>query len=348
MERKKIRGESLQINSFRNSIKTIISEYMNEESFEYIFSGIIEFEDFVTQILFEKYKEVYLISSKKSSLRSYIQPGETFDSDYQQLKRILSFSNYYKENKIENLTEKGIDFNQIFGLKVHVTENITEKIAGLSLSELDIFQLITMQQLELLKSITTKRIVSSKKISNKRFIEMFKAMDNYYLDVKKVLKADNFFYHLINFYDLERNYFTELVYRIATYIDEQNLREYNIENFAVLFNIAIADINFQSANRFLKHRHAYIAELINGNQTTYTQLVHVLYQKAILVTHFKDRIDRAYRELDLSHVEKHLMQKYNLFDTITYDKEWNNKKIKIVRSFYDKYLDNVKFPENRT
>ena len=64
---------------------------MNEEGFEYIFSGIIEFEDFVTQILFEKYKEVYLISSKKSSLRSYIQPGETFDSDYQQLKRILSF-----------------------------------------------------------------------------------------------------------------------------------------------------------------------------------------------------------------------------------------------------------------
>lgn len=338
----------MNIISFSKSIKKIMNEHLEEEDFEYIFNGPINFNDFITQIMFEKYKEQYLINKKKKSLRSYIQDGQTFDSDYQQMKRTLAFSNYYKKYVKKNLTEQGVNVNNISDLEIHETKNMKEKLDGLSLSEMDNLQLTTMNRLELLKSITSKRIVSSKKISNTRFIEMFDELDNYYLNVKKGLNKDNFFYHLINFYDIERSYFTELIYKIATYINEQNLKEYNIESFEVLFNIEIPSIKFRGSNRFLNHRHIYIAGLINRNQMATGQLINVLYQKGVLFSHFTDKIDIAFKKLDVSDVEEHLMANYNLFNIITDNKEWNNNKIKIARSFYDKYLENVPLPKIRT
>ncbi|MNO53239.1 hypothetical protein D3C76_436770 [compost metagenome] len=223
-----------------------------------------------------------------------------------------------------------------------------EKIKGHSLNEINVLQLETMNRLEIIKSLVSKRTVSSKKISNSRFVEMYKELDNYYLHIKKELTDENFFFHLINLYDIEREYSIELSYRIATFIDETKLQQNNFDNFSPLLTIAIPDINFISTNRFLMNRHIFINDLANNNQKVFNQLVDVLYWKAVLVSHFKDKIEAAYQKLDVILVEEHLKKKYNLFDLLLGNKEWNRNKIKIVRSFYDRFLANIKYPEIRT
>lgn len=47
-------------------------------------------------------------------------------------------------------------------------------------------------------------------------------------------------------------------------------------------------------------------------------------------------------------VEEHLKEKYNLFNLFIENKEWNRNKIKIVRSFYDRFLADIEYPEIRT
>lgn len=103
----------MSLYSFGESIKSILTQHLENETFEYLFSGIIKFEDFITQIVFEKYKEAYLSKSNRSSLRSYIPPGQTFDADYQNMKRTLTFSNYYKEREIEDLRHVQINNRSI-------------------------------------------------------------------------------------------------------------------------------------------------------------------------------------------------------------------------------------------
>ena len=338
----------MSLHSFGESIKSILIQHLENETFEYLFRGIIKFEDFITQIVFEQYKEAYLSKSSRSSLRSYIPTGQTFDADYQNLKRTLTFSNYYKEREMEDLASHGIDARYLKGLETHVTENMEEKIKGHSLNEINVLQLETMNKLKIIKSLVSKRIVSSKKVSNSRFVEMHKELDDYYLLVKKQLTDENFFFHLINLYDIEREYSIDLSYRIATYIDETKLKQYNFDNLVPLLTITISDINFMSANRFLMNRHIFINDLVSNDQKVFDQLVAILYWKAVLVSHFKDKIEAAYQKLNIILVEDHLKEKYDLFNLLIRNKEWNRNKIKIVRSFYDKFLANTEYPEIRT
>lgn len=336
--------------TFRDRVKDVMKRHIiYRVPFDQLFDGYIDFNHFIDQILFEKFKGTYSENSKKRSLRSHIQTEQTFDADYQKMKRIVSFSNYYKDINIQDFLKQGIDINEISGLETHKTEGIVEKLQGLFLSELDFLQLDTMDRVDLLKSITSKRITSSKKTANSRFIEMFNQLDSYYLDVKVRITDDNYFLHLFNLYYIELNYFTELVYWIATFVDEQNLSEDSIPNIEILFSVKDPNINFQAENRFMMKRHLYIPDLVNDNKVVYNQLAEILYQKAVLLSHhFRDELDAVYKQIDATVVASHLKSNYKLFDMRIEDKNWNGNKIKIARAIYDKFLDNIKLPKIRT
>ncbi|MED1746660.1 hypothetical protein [Brevibacillus borstelensis] len=338
----------MSVVSFQNDVIRIVKQYIDKDTFSYIFSGNISIEDFITQILFEKYKDSYLESSDKNSLRSYVSKGSSFDTEYQLKKRTLTYSNFYKEQLQKDLIEDGFDISDLPGLEVSKKINMEEKLSGHSISNLQNIQLEIMNKIDLLKSIISKRIVSSKKVSNTRFVEMFEELDKFYCEIKEAASEETYIDNLINIYDIERLYSTELIYQIATFIDEHKIKEYDIDNFCILFAIRIKEVNCICSNRFINKRYTFIDDICKNRVTSLNQLLNILYLKLLLFSNNREELHASLQGLCKQDIDKHLMENYNLFNLHNSEKKWNNNKIRIARMFYDRFFKNVESPKIRT
>ncbi|MED3576102.1 hypothetical protein [Cytobacillus praedii] len=153
---------------------------------------------------------------------------------------------------------------------------------------------------------------------------------------------------LIKIYQIENSYFPNLAYQIANYIEKNNIKEYDLRNLSPLLTINDLSINFSASNRFIYHRDIYISELLKQNFDVAMNLARIIYMKAILIKKLQQQLSGLYLQLNKSDIEAHLFSYYNLVESYTYKKEWNQKKISIVRSLYDIYIRDIPYPKIRT
>ncbi len=349
----------MNIPEFQTKIKFILSELFPKDVFN-AFNGPITFDDFNTQILFELYKDSFLrYQQPKTPLQTHVQSeissllpntAETIkNSTYQQKKRLMKLVKYYKDDTKKYLESNGIDLSRISGLDIPELKTMKEKKEGHALTALNYDELNNIRTFKLFEYIIKNTITKSKNVSNKNLITAFTDLDDYYSDLNLAFKKDPSIDVLIKIYYIENSYFTNLAYQIANYIEKNNIRNYDLTSLSPLLLVTDPSIHFAASNRFMYHRHTYISELLqHNNNEAHQNLAKIIYMKAVLMTQFNRQIQALFLQLDEITIKNHLFEKYDLTTTYSYKKEWNQKKISIIRSLYEIYIRDVEYPKIRT
>ena len=344
------------LNQIKEEFKISSLKVVDVDNFNYLFSGKITFEDLIVQVVFEVIKNEFYKNDLKDSLYQWVKKSEMISEfEYQSYKRVMKYVRYYKEELKKELSQI-INVEEIEELNLNDMDSVENRLKGYRLNSFHFIQLINIQMYPLLKKIVDKSICSNKKIDNSKFVELHEELDEYFLSLKQNNdNLENYFKQMIHFYEIEKNYSTEIVYKIATIVEEKNIAitEDLVSKLGIIFNfsIPINGTEFHCENRFLAHRHYFIEEIINpilnekGISTDRNQLLNILYLKNLLT---KDRslIDTIINH-DRIEILSLIMDNYPLF-TIVEKKEWNNKKIRIAREIYAGILNNIKNPEIRT
>lgn len=353
----------MNIQEFQNNLKELLLENVPEDFFK-AFNGSITFDNFTTQILFEIHQDfLNLHYQSKNSLQTHVQneisslsipnmPEDDIDnmvkSTYQQKKRSVQLVKYYKDSTRKYLKDNDIDVSKISGLEIPELKTMAEKRKGHSLTPLNYDELNNIKSFKLFEYILKKTITKSKNVSNDDFVDAFTKLDDYYenlhMEFNKAPSMDT----LIKIYQIENSYFTNIAYQIANYIEKNNIKAYDLRSLSPLLIITDPSINFTASNRFMYHRHIYIPELIKQNFDEARRLARIIYMKAILKTELQRQLSGLYLQLNKDDIEAHLFSYYNLVESYSYKKEWNQKKISIVRSLYDIYIRDIPYPKIRT
>ncbi|PEQ91177.1 hypothetical protein COL28_15850 [Bacillus thuringiensis] len=353
----------MNIQEFQNNLKELLLENVPEDSFK-AFNSLITFDNFTTQILFEIHKDFFnLHYQPKNALQTHVQneivslslsnmPEDAVDkiikSTYQQKKRSMKLVKYYKDSTRKYLEDNGIGVSKIDGLEIPELKTMAEKRKGHSLNPLNYDELNNIKSFKLFEYILKKTITKSKNVSNGDFIDAFTKLDDYYqnlyMEFNKAPSMDT----LIKIYQIENSYFTNLAYQIANYIEKKNIEEYDLRSLLPLLIITDPSIKFAASNRFMYHRHTYIPELIKQNFNEAKNLAKIVYMKSFLTNGLQIQLSGLYLQLNKDDIETHLFSNYNLAESYSYKKEWNQKKISIVRSIYDIYTRDIPYPKIRT
>ena len=348
----------MQILEFQNNLKLILNENLPPD-FLNAFNGPITYDDFSTQILFELYKNSYIMRYQtKVPLQTHVQneissllpdtAAKIENSTYQQKKRLMKLVKYYKDDTKRYLKNNGINLDKIRELDIPQLKSMKEKRKGHALTALNYDELNNIRTFKLFEYILKKTITKSKNVSNKDLIDAFTHLDDYYRDLNLAFKKDPSMDKLITIYNIENSYFTNLSYQIAYYIEKDNIKEYDLKSLAPLISNTDSSIGFVASNRFMYHRHTYISELINQKIDAQQNIFQIIYMKAVLTTNFKHQINALFLQLDEDDVKNHLFKNYDLTKIYSYKKEWSQKKISIVRSLYKIYIRDVEYPKIRT
>lgn len=353
----------MNIQKFQNNIKWLLLENVPEDFWE-AFNGPITFDNFITQVLFEFHQDyLNLHHQEKNTLQTHVQnevsslsisnmPEDDIDkvikSTYQQKKRLMKLVKYYKDSTRKYLKNNGIDVSNINGLDIPELKTMAEKRKGHSLTSLNYIELNNLKSFKLFEYITKKTLIKSKNVSNSDFIEAFTELDDYYESLHREFNITPSMDTLIKIYRIENSYFTNLAYQIANHIQKNNIKEYDLRSLTPLLFCYDPSIKFSASNRFMYHRHSYIPDLLKQNYDEAIKLARIIYMKAILKIEFQPTISGLYLQLNKKDIEAHLFSHYNLVECYSYKKEWNQKKISIVRSLYDIYIRDVSYPKIRT
>ncbi|MEK4628996.1 hypothetical protein MKZ17_12385 [Solibacillus sp. FSL R7-0682] len=348
----------MNITEFQTNIKLILAEIFHPD-FSSAFNGPITFDDFCTQILFELYKDSYILRYQhKTPLQTHVQneissllpntAATIKNSTYQQKKRLMKLVKYYKDDTKKYFKNNGIDLNQINGLNIPELKTMEEKRNGHALTALNYDELNNIRTFKLFEYILKKTITKSKNVSNKDLIDAFTHLDDYYRDLNLAFKKEPSMDILIKIYDIENSYFTNLAYQIADYLEKNNVKDCDLTILSPLLVITDSSINFAASNRFMYHRHTYISELIQRKNYAHKNLAQIIYMKAVLTTKFKRQINALFLQLDEDDVKNHLFKNYDLTTIYSYKKECSQKKISIIRSLYKIYIRDVEYPKIRT
>lgn len=176
------------------------------------------------QVCFEILKDEYYNNDSVKSLYQWLLDFES-DREYQSYKRTMKYVRYYKEHLKEELSSR-INVDEIKELNLTNMESVDNRLKGYSLNSFQFIQLVNIQKYKLLKVIIDKRICSNKKISNSKFLEMYSEIDKDFLELKRDENDyESYFKNMIHFYEIEKNYSIEMIYKIATFLrDKEYLR----------------------------------------------------------------------------------------------------------------------------
>lgn len=159
-------------------------------SFEYIqsvFSGKLDVDDFVDQVILECIKNAFDNTQEMHSLRYFLKKNgydDNIDTDVRmRYSRLMALVNEAKKKETEHLKSYGIDIeDDEMALEMN---NIADRLDGYKLSEMNFFEITNIGEIDLIKAIIHHRIPSSKKISNSRFIDIAKQYDKLVLSWKE-------------------------------------------------------------------------------------------------------------------------------------------------------------------
>lgn len=355
-ESKEIRRDTMSVDKIKNIILEKMFNILDFKKMNYLFSGHISLNDFIMQVSLEVLKDNMYESYQTKSLRQWLIDYNK-ELEYQSFKRTIKYTNYYKTHLIQELEYKFSEnkIQELKGLELADMSTIDKRIEGYRLNEFHFMQLDNINKYELIKTIISKKICYAKKVKNAKFVELYNEIDKYYFNLKQEDVTQKRIKNMIDFYEIEKNYSTEIIYKIAAKLIENGVEEeFDLTKFGLLFtfNYPINKTNiFSCENRFLAHRHLYIDDIISpklnkeGICEETEKLINILYLKSIL----NKEIDMKKTILESNRDEliKILYKNYPLF-SINEEKHWDNKKIRIARNLFNNFYKEVENPKIRT
>ncbi len=325
-------------------LRSVIDTMIKENDIDGLFKDGISEDEFFAQIVFEL--AVYFLSKngEKKSIKFWVENLlEGDENDYQQFKRVMKYSKYYKEIQKNQLKDR-IDVTNIPELNLNDMQDIDARKEGYYLDEFQFRQLRNMKDIILLKKIVDKRIVDIKKVSNVKFKEMYNELDEYLDSLKTANNNIELLKNMTDAYKIEVSYGTNLIYKIVLALEESGLQP--TSNLQCLLKLRY-DF-FSAENRFICQRHRYIQTVLKNpilcESKEMLRLVGILFLKKQIIDAFLINQELGF---DLEEAADYLAKNYKIFE-INEKKVWTNKRIRIARAVIDILFMNVKNPVFRT
>lgn len=139
------------------TIKKVIIGALPDSYVYFLLEDIINLDDLAMQILFECCKYAYDSTSKKSSLRSYMDSPELDDERMRYQRTVQKINDYRKK---EYLMQKELSGIELDGLLPPKMEDIQDKIEGYQFNEFQYWEIKNVHDMRLVSSIADNRILS--------------------------------------------------------------------------------------------------------------------------------------------------------------------------------------------
>ncbi len=231
------------------------------------------------------------------------------------------------------------------------------KLQGHNITPMQYFELNTLANHPLLKAIVNKRICDVKKISNATFLEYMQDYDKLVsLLLKKLDGSDeDVIFGTIALFTLEWKYNVELFYSCAVNAEEAGVQDVPVHRLAGLcaeLSMPLApDFThmLHTESRFVLHRLKWYQPYIlhrnqNGNEV---KIKYAIIRRPDIILRKRLYANGICRFLCPIHhkrtVGKFFREHYDLRQ-IYVPKEWNNKRIRYMRSIYSAMIKNQPTP----
>lgn len=170
-----------------DDIMRAIFNCVSREHIDYCFSECYPVHPLMygEYVMFEFIKYAYYESLSKHPLRFYFPYSASDDSHSERMtySRALNYTQKYKDINYNLLGEsvnwdtyKMEEYKEL--LKKDMSD-MSQRVEGYELTEMDIFEHRNIQDLRIIKAIVENRIFSSKKVSNEQFKELFDEYDKW-------------------------------------------------------------------------------------------------------------------------------------------------------------------------
>lgn len=216
----------LQIGS---AITQFLFEMYPSKYIHSVFSGKLDVDDFVDQVILEYIKNAFDNTQEKHSLRFFLKKNGYDDNNDIDIRmrysRLMALVNEAKKKEIEHLKSYGVDIgDDETSLEMN---NIADKLDGYKLSEMNFFEITNVGELDLIKAIIHHRISSTKKIPNSRFIDIANQYDKFVLSWKEQCKDSDkkMVFNSLAYYTIEWKYQFNFLYHCLKEMEVAGIKQ---------------------------------------------------------------------------------------------------------------------------
>lgn len=342
--------KTLQVGS---AITQFLFEMYPSEYIRSVFSGKLDIDDFVDQVILECIKNAFDTTQEKHSLRYFLKKnGYDYNNDIDirmRYSRLMALVNDAKKKEIEHLKSYGVDT----GYEETTSEmcTIADKLDGYKLSEMNFFEITNIGELDLIKAIIHHRVSSAKKIPNSRFIDISNQYDKFVLSWKEQSKDsdEKMVFNSLAYYTIEWKYQFNFLYHCLKEMEAAGMKQESevISKVGMLFGyrqyMSILGFQVTTDSRMVGYREGIIANFLKSSEIEY-QYCEML----ALVTTFKEKAEingLPIKEWFIHNTDisdwASFFRDYNIFKSVDFKKDWSGKHIRCMRK-----LINAVFPEN--
>ena len=304
-------------------------------------------DDLRDNILMFIIKDSYTESERKQSLLA----NRGFNTDDARMRdsRNIAYAQHYRNLQYESVkNEIGEGIPELMPDDV---VSMKGKLEGHKLTQMQYFELNTMADHPVLKAIISKRICSVKKISNDRFMELMADYDSLTKNIAEGLDGDDeeVIFAAIALFTLEWKYNVELFYSCAASAEKHGVSEIPIERLGLLCadqSLPLPTTVLHTESRFVLHRASLIPCIFEKDEVGWNEIVEKFWQ--YLSAEYFIRSERSMLEFFYTHIDRSEWAAFfrNHYDMrkLYVQKEWTNKRIRIVRQLYSSLLRDLPTP----
>ncbi len=299
-------------------------------------------------------KDAYYLTEPKQSLRE--NRGTDADDVRMRDSRNIAYAQHYRDlqyNHVKN--DLGIEIPELLSADV---ETMRGKLQGHNITPMQYFELNTLADHPLLKAIVNKRICDVKKISNATFLEYMQDYDKLVsLLLKKLDGSDeDVIFGTIALFTLEWKYNVELFYSCAVNAENAGVQDVPVPRLAGLcaeLSMPLAPDFTQmlhTESRFVLHRLKLVSAVYNSSELEWDEVKDKICHYQTARYYIEREIVRKWdmagffaRYTTREQWAKFFREHYDLRQ-IYAPKEWNNKRIRYMRSIYSAMIKDQPTP----
>lgn len=342
------------MNNKITKIGSAITEYIltafDPDYLNSVFGGVIDIDDLVDQVILECVKKAFEATEKKHSLRYYfkINGDESADDVRMRFSRLIAIVKEGKKKEVEFLKSFGVDVNDESFLRN--MDNISDKIDGYALSELEYFEINNVGEVDLIKAILNHRMSNTHKIDNTRFKKIATQYDKMTLSWRELAKNDDrsMVFYSLAYYGIEWRYAFNFFFECALVMEEYP--EFTADdvlthvNMLLGYKVFLTELDRYITNsRMVGYREKLVNEFFRCQELCYqfTELLGLvtLLRERMLIDNIP--VEEWFIENTSIDDWASFFRDYNIFKYASFEKNWPNKRIRSVRK-----LMNSVFPEN--
>ena len=335
-----------------SAITNYLFEIYPQEYIHFVFSGTLDVDDFIDQVILECIKYAFDATEEKHSLRYFLNNPEEekaiTEDVYERYKRILKDVNRAKEKEFEYIRSFGIDIENV---PLQEMDDIEDKLKGYQLSEMRVFEMGNIGDLELVKAIWRHRLSSVKKIPNPRFVDIANQYDAYVQSWQKLSKTSdkNMVFYSLAYFSVEWKYLFNFLYTSMLEMEKAGIQSAAeaAAKIGMLIGFrrykSILGIKITTDSRMIGYREG----LVDGFYQS-TEIEAEYCEMLALVTIFKEKVTLdgiPIKEWFVQNTNIHdwasFFRDYDIFKHVDFKKDWSSKKIRTMRQ-----LIQIVFPEN--